>query len=146
MHLRKYHAFSLVEVLVALLVLAVGIAAIIRFQGGALENRGFLTQHHEALQLAEDKLDQLRQYEVVNTVAGKTAYADIASGSTTTTKASTTYTLAWSVTESTNPDYKTVQVTVSWTDRRNTPRSIVLATIIGKIDPANSQTIMQALP
>lgn len=143
---NRWQAFSLVEVLVALLVLAVGIAAIIRFQSGALENRGFLSQHHEALQLAEDRLDQLRQYEVVDTTAGKTAYADISSGSTTEIKASTTYTVSWAVTESTNPDYKTVQVTVSWTDRKNTPRSIVLATIIGKIDPANSQIIMQELP
>ena len=141
----KQNGVSLVEVLIALLVLMLGIAAIVRFQGGALESRGLISQNHEAIQIAEDRLEQLRDYEVLDTTSGKTAYQDIVSGNTTVTKASATYTVTWTVSELSNPDHKTVTVTVSWTDRKNTARSIVLSSIIGKIDPANAGAVMQGL-
>ena len=143
---RQLKAVGLVEVLIALLILAIGILLIVRFQGTTFENRAVLNQRNEALQLAQDRLDQLRHYEVIDTTAGKAAYEDIASGSTTVAKTSTTYTVTWTVTEQTAPDHKVIQVTVTWTDRKNTAQSISLSTIVGKVDPSSSGTIMQGLP
>lgn len=145
MFMNKVKAVSLVEVLVALVVLALGIAAIVRFQGVALENRGFISQQNEAIQIAEDRIGQLRDYEVLNTTAGKSAYEDIVSGSASVSKASATYAVSWSVSDEASPEHKVVTITVSWTDRQNQSRSIVLSSIIGKINPSGSAAVMQSL-
>ncbi len=136
---------SLIEILVAVVVLAIGVAVLVRFQGVILESRGLIGQRNEAVQLAEDRLDQLRHYEVLETISGKIAYADIASGSATVTKASATYTVTWVVTELASPDRKQLQVTVTWIDRENASQSLTLTSVVGKIDPATSATIMQGL-
>ena len=140
-----YRGVSLVEILIALLVLALGIAVLVRFQGGVLRSRGIVSQHNEAIQLAEDRLGQLRNYSVLNTTTGKNAYQDIANGTATVAKASTTYTVTWVVAELTDPDHKTVTVTVTWVDSQGVSHNIALSSIIGKINPASSGTVMQGL-
>lgn len=143
---RQLKAVGLIEVLVALLILAIGILLIVRFQGTTFENRAIINQRNEALQLAQSRIDQLRHYQVLDTTSGKVAYEDIANGSESVTKASTIYTVSWVVTEQTSPDYKVIQVTVTWTDRDNVAQSITLSTIVGRIDPSSSGVIMQGLP
>jgi Tfp pilus assembly protein PilV len=143
---RQLRAVGLVEILIALVILAIGILIIVRFQGTAFENRSAINQRNEAIQLAHDRLEQLRHYQVLDTTSGKTAYEDIASGSTSVTKASATYAVSWNVTENTSPDHKVIDVTVTWVDQKNQSHSITISTIVGKINPATSGTIMQGLP
>jgi len=142
---KKQHiaGVSLIELLITLLVLTIGITALIKFQATYFYYYDVAKQQSDAIDLARDTIEALRNYEVLNTTPGFTAYADIASSTTTVAGDNTTYTVTCTVTTNTNPDYKTVNVQVSWTDRRNIAKSITLTSIIAKIDPSNSGLIME---
>lgn len=142
---RKKHiaGVSLVELLVTLLVLTIGITALIKFQATYFYYYDVAKQQADAIDLARKTIESLRNYEVLDTTPGLTAYADIASSTSTVVGSNTTYTVTCTVTTNTSPDYKTVNVQVSWNDRRNIAKSITLTSIIAKIDPSNSGLIMK---
>lgn len=135
---------SLVELLVMLFVLTIGIAALVKFQGTYFYYADLSRQQAEAVTLAKQKVESLRHYEIIPTTSGMAAYEDITSGSDTVTQNSVLYTRTWTVTESSNPDYKTVHMQVSWADRRGTTKNIALTTRIGKIDPSQSGVVIQS--
>ncbi|MDZ4261212.1 MAG: prepilin-type N-terminal cleavage/methylation domain-containing protein [Pseudomonadota bacterium] len=54
--------FSLIEVLIAVAVLAVGLIAMARFQGTALQASSLAKERSEAVALAEQKIEQLRNF------------------------------------------------------------------------------------
>ena len=54
--------FSLIEVLIAIAVLAVGLLAMARFQGAALQASSLAKERSEAVALAEQKIEQLRNF------------------------------------------------------------------------------------
>lgn len=137
---------TLLEALIALLILSAGILALVKFQGDLMRSRTVLTQESEALQLVQDKIEDLRYYQVLSTTAGFRAYQDIVSGTQTVTKPTATYTLTWTITDNTAPDYKTAVVTVTWVDPTNVTQTTTLSTIIGKVDPAVSGNVTQNLP
>lgn len=142
---HKQQGISLVEVLISLVVVTVGLVALVQFQSDMMRNRNLMSQQSEAVTLANDKLDELRQYEVLDTTAGKKAYQDIASGSSTVSGTNATYNVVWTVTEVNDPPYKTIQVTVTWTDASNQSQTITLSSIVAKIDPKISGSISQGL-
>ncbi len=57
--------FSLIEVLITLVVLAVGLVALAKFQGTAIESGSLAKERAVAAHLAQQKLDDLRNYEVL---------------------------------------------------------------------------------
>lgn len=143
MHHKK--GFSLVEAMIALVLVAAGVAVFVRFESVMLRDRQYIDQENEAVVVARNKINQLRGYSVIPTTSGQNAYDDIISGSSSVVKATTTYNLSWTVTTNTNPDYKTVRITVSWTDSRNQSKTVVFDTIIGKVNPADTGKISQSL-
>lgn len=137
----KQKGIGLLEVLVSLFILAVGIVALIKFQG-LYARQGILTkQGASALNLAQKKIEALRHFETLSSQSGIVAYDDIASGTEAINKPSAQYTLQWGVNDNTDPGYKTVDVTVSWTDAEGKSRSVRLSSIIGRIDPVLSGEI-----
>lgn len=144
--MRKQRGLSLIEILIALLILAAGVIALAKYQGDMVRNRAEVNQQNYAMELAQDKIENLRHYEVITTTAGKKAYDDIVNGTSSVVGVSATYTLTWTVTDNVSPPYKTVRVTVTWTDSTNTSRTITLDTVIGKVDPVTSGKATQALP
>jgi type IV pilus modification protein PilV len=135
---------TLIELLVTLLILTIGIAALIKFQMTYFYYYDLSKQRAEAIFLAKAKMDALRAFETIPTTSGKFAYNDIVSGSSTSTGNNATYSINWTVTTYTNPNYKTVNITVSWTDRRNAAKSISLSSIIAQLDPSTSGVVMNA--
>lgn len=133
---------TLIEALITLLFIAVSVIALIRFQSYLAYNNILAEQRNEASILAIQKIEKLRDFQVLNNTSGYTSYQSIASGSSTTNSTTTTYTTTWTVTPSTNPTYKNLDVKVSWTDRNNNSNTVELTTIIAGIDPQNSSTIM----
>ena len=136
---------SLIEVLIALLILVAGFVVLVRFQADLSRNTTMINQQLTAKTLAEDKLNELRHFSVINTTPGATAYADIVSGSASTLKQRILYTTTWTVTEADTPPRKTIRVSVTWTDQTNTARSITLESIVGRTDPFISGSISQSL-
>ena len=136
----------IIEVLVAAIILAGGLLSLISFQAELLRQRGLVSQEESALNIAQDKLQALRNYTVLATTVGQFAYADIVSGNSSSSSEGTTYTLTWTVTNNTAPIRKNVNVAVSWPDAVGTSHTFTLSTIIISVDPAASGKIAQSLP
>lgn len=74
----KQSGFSLIEVLIAISVLAVGLIAMARFQATVLHGSSLARERSEAVALAEQKIEQLRNYrDAINTTAAPD-YSEIA--------------------------------------------------------------------
>lgn len=141
----KQVGLTLIEILIAMAILAGGIVVIVKFQGDLMRNLGATQQQAEAISLAESKLNELRNYTVIESGGSGTAYDDISSGSETVSNNSTTYTTTWNVTNVSDPPHKVIQVTVSWSDSAGQTQSVTLESIVGEVDPAKSGEVMQGL-
>lgn len=124
---RAMAGFSLVEVLLAFILVAVSTAGLIRLHNSYLRNEGSSSAREIAMHLAENKLDDLRSFTVLKTTTGAFAWQDIATnqgGQITAgnyTIGQTTFALSWSVTDTTPtgatlPTRKDVIVSVGWKD------------------------------
>lgn len=133
---------TLIETLVTLLFIAISVIALIRFQNYLAYDTSLAQQKAEATILALKEIETLRDFQVLNNTSGYTSYQSIASGSSSTTGANATYTITWTVSSYTNPTYKNIDVTVTWTDRYNNSQSVELVTNVAGIDPSTSSTIM----
>lgn len=69
--------FSLVEVIIAFIIIAVGSGAMVQLHRGYLRQEASNTLREQAMHLAENKLDDLRTFDVIRTTSGKIAYQDI---------------------------------------------------------------------
>lgn len=128
---------GLIETLIALLVVSGATIALIQFEHNLGYNNSIAQQQAEATILATNTLESMRAFGVINTTAGYTSYQSIANGSSSSTGANATYNLNWTVsTSSTTPTYKTVNMTVTWSDYTGTSQSISLSTIILGLDPS----------
>jgi type IV pilus assembly protein PilV len=111
------NGFSLIELLIALTIFAVGILAVAAMQTVALRGGAQSTALTQAVRdIAQDKIEEL--LSLTNTDSNLTA-GDHPSSSTYEEVAQNgvTYKTRWTVTDSTpNPDAKTVLVTTTWTD------------------------------
>lgn len=136
---------TLIEVLIALAILATGVIVLVKFQGDLLRNVSQSQQQSEAMVIAEGKMDELRNYSVIETTGGATAYDDISSGTSSVVGNNVTYTLTWTVTNVSSPPHKSIRVTVSWTDSGNKSESITLDSIVSPSDPAKSGEYMKGL-
>lgn len=141
---KKIRGYYLLEVLIAFLIIGVGILALLHLHSVVSTNITLNKQRIEAATLAQDKIEEFRNYQKLLTTSGYTAYQDITSSTSaqTVTGTSATYNQSWTVTTNTNPDYKIVTVTVSWTSQLNTAESVRLSTIIGENDPAASGRLL----
>ena len=74
---RTAAGFILIEVIIAFIVIAVGTSALVQLHRGYLRQEANSGMRELAMHLAENKLDDLRAFEVVRTTAGKIAYQDI---------------------------------------------------------------------
>lgn len=69
--------FSLIEVMVASLIIMLGVTGFVTLQSAYMRNDADTNLRQVALQLAQEKLDDLRQFELLETTAGANAYNDI---------------------------------------------------------------------
>jgi Tfp pilus assembly protein PilV len=141
-HSKHDRGQTLIEALAALVFIAISVIALIRFQNYLTYDNSLAQQRGHATLIAQSRMESLRDFQVLTTTSGYTAYQNITSGSSVTAGTTTNYTVTWTVTTTANPSYKNINVTVSWTDRRNISRSIVLISNVAGIQPANSVGIM----
>jgi Tfp pilus assembly protein PilV len=130
---------SLIEALVALVVIAVGMLALAQVQIQLRLNADLSRQRAEAVRIAQEDMENWRAFSRLTTTAGKVAYADIVSQARTAVtgqaNTNTTYFLTRSVTVNATPGYKAMKVTVDWTTRTGATESIVVDSLIGQTDP-----------
>jgi Tfp pilus assembly protein PilV len=137
--LSQQSGVGLIETVVTLLIIAGSAIALLRFQNYLAYSSNVTQQQSDATQIAINKIEILRDF---STLSGSGSYQNIASGTSTVTGANTTYTLTWTVTTNTSPNYKVIDVVVSWTDRYGVARSLEETSQVAGIDPSYSIVIM----
>jgi type IV pilus modification protein PilV len=149
---RRQAGFTLVEALVALLVMSFGMLALAGLQMTMNRGADLAKQRSEAVRLAQLKMEQLRAYDgidsgsftyganVVSNTTGETICPTCTAPLNATTNA--TFTRSWAVTRAdgttaaTSDDpQKWIRVTVAWTDRVNQAQSVTLNSVIARNDP-----------
>lgn len=133
---------TLIETLITVAVLAVSITVLIQFQGYLVYDNLLARQRADAVLLAASRIESLKDFQVLNNISGYASWQGIASGSAVTVGKSATYTTTWTVTSYTNPTWKKVRVTVTWTDSRGNSQSIEQDMNIAAVDFQFSAAIM----
>ena len=141
---RGQRGTSVLEALVAFLVLAIGMLTVARIQAPMRLNSELARQRSEAVRLGQDDLETLRSFSVMQAASGVRSYADasndLRSIDTAAGYASTTrYQLSRLINASSaalGARAKDAAVTVSWQDRSGAEQQIVLHSIIAGSDPS----------
>ena len=142
---RSLRGATLVEAMIALVVVGFGLVTLAGFGLGLSRHAEVARERSEATRLAQEKLEGLRGFERIESGAGVAAYADLVAGSDVPVLASpTSYTRSWRVTTGAGDLHRLVAVTVGWTDRAGTAESVTLHSVVSRTDPADIGSI--ALP
>lgn len=118
---NKSKGFTLIEVLVALVILSFSLLALAGLMVTTTKNNSFGSHMTEAATFAQDKLEELRAIKWENLIDGNST--DQQGGST-----GINYTRNWNVT--TNGSLKTITINVNWNDR--TAHSIRLVSVLSQ--------------
>ena len=133
MQLRLTYNYSrgvtLIEALIAMVILAVGILSVANFQGSLISSSGLNMARAEAMQLAQSKIEEFRA------TVTKAEYDEIQSGDKEIPgENASTFDLEWVVTNA-NPNRKDITVTVSWEDPKEGTQVITMNTTVSWVDP-----------
>ena len=143
---RRLRGTTLLEALVAFLVLSLGMLSVARLQTQLRLNSDVARQRSEAVRIAQQEIENLRSFSVMTASgsAGTRAFSDIVSGAATLDAtaaqpgSNTRYTVTRSVADDRLANAKSTTVNVAWDDRSGAAQQVVLDTVIAAIDPAYS--------
>lgn len=129
--MNKLKGFSIIELMVTLVILGGGVGALTYLSARLNTATTFSAAEHDAVSLANSKIDAWRAmlYDSISTATDQ---------SDTSTIANVTFTRTWNIAAFTNPTYKVIDVTVSWTDASGDTHSIKLATAVARTSLANA--------
>lgn len=123
---KRSKGFSLIEVLIALVILAIALLGLAGLMVTTTKNNSFGNHMTEAATFAQDKLEELRV----------TPWDNVAMGADTVVSTGINYSRNWTVSTLPNPSpppvdfLKTVSITVSWNDGIN--RSVRILSLISE--------------
>jgi type IV pilus assembly protein PilV len=139
-NLRRQEGFSLIEVLVALAILAVGLLGLALFQTTAIRGNAIASKWTVATELAQDRLERFRHVgwdNIVSSAAGgfttgppaQPVYASLpgAAGDSTIVRG-TQYYRVWYITSNAANSLKTITVWCCWSDDAARWHNIMLVT------------------
>ena len=135
---KTAHGFTLIEAMVAMVILSVGLLALGRFQGTVTQVSAQSKARTEALRLAQAKMEQWRNFSTPSQWVLYSSGSDIITGT------HTVFARSWVLVENLSPAYKTMKVTVNWSDRSGS-QSVVLNSLSGKVDPMAAGQVLLAL-
>lgn len=156
---KNLYGFSLVEVMIALLVLALGILGISKLQSTLIRNSSDANQRAVAASVGQEKIDELKSFIEVS--GGANSYvATIVDDDDQVARGNYVFDLEWTVKdyfyaytdpleaaededevtipvgETPIPDFKLLNLTVSWTDELGEEQNINLSTMIDGYAPS----------
>jgi Tfp pilus assembly protein PilV len=147
---KAQRGMSLIEALVAFLVVTLGMLGLMRGQEGLRWNSELARHRGEALRLAQQAMEGQRAFVAPNanlvSTHGSPHYAAIQSNNAVnaTHPSNTRYQVQSAVDENASFAYKTSRIEVSWTDRKGQPQSLHLHTLIAGQDPSLATALSQA--
>jgi type IV pilus modification protein PilV len=154
-HPMRRNGFTLIEALVALLIMSFGLLTLAALQITLSRNADLARQRGEATRLAQERMECLRSYTQIGTAPGApcgqtaapiaTAWNDLANGNDTVATNNTNYARSWTVASANGAPPAAaadlmhfVSVTVAWKDRANEAQTVELHSEISRSDPADS--------
>jgi type IV pilus modification protein PilV len=115
---KKSKGFSLIEVLVALVILSISLLALAGLMVQSTKNSSWGSHLTEAATLAQDVLERLRA------VRPQTDIPEGVNNDQVTGASGVTYTRTWTVTTNGTSTLRNISITVTWTD--SVPHSITI--------------------
>jgi Tfp pilus assembly protein PilV len=152
---RYSQGFALLDGLAAFAIVALGLLAMASMQLMLSRSADVAKQRSEATRLAQDKMEELRSYTGISTgtinwngLASNTTGEAISSYviGTSSYDTNTTFTRLWQLGGTVNDSHRPASVTVNWTDRTGQAQSVVLNSVIARVDPADSGFLSFPLP
>lgn len=145
---RTQKGFTLIEALVALLVMSFGMLAVAGFQINLSLSSDVAKQRTEATRLAQEKMEELRTFDNLTSYASNMVSSTSGTEDTITSSTSnTSYLRRWAITTAATPDTgRSVFVTVAWTDRAGNPEQVQLFSHISATDLALNGSLFFPLP
>jgi prepilin-type N-terminal cleavage/methylation domain-containing protein len=125
--LMKSDGFSLIEVLIALVILSISLLALAGLMSTTSQNTSFGGHLTEAATFAQDQLEHLR---VTSWAPGGDMDNGPHQNQVTSPYSGITYTRNWNVAQNVAGTIKTITITTSWTDREF--RSFILVSAISQ--------------
>jgi len=139
---RRQRGVTLIEALVALLVMSFGMLALVGLMSNLRRGADLAKQRSEAMRIARAQLSTMRTFSeltrTATTPATATAYSDIANVAVqqvTPPDSNTTYGVQAAVTQMPQDWGRQIRVTVSWTDRAGDAQFVNLDTVVAAVDP-----------
>lgn len=135
--------FSIVEALITLLILSVGLVALAKFSVSITREGGHAASRTQATILADQKLEEFRNYRDLATFDSYTSGSDVVgpTGSGTSIEMNNinqAYQRNWTVTD--NGNYQNIDVQVSWPNNEGAyfinENTVTLQTNIARVNPA----------
>ena len=149
---KLFKGFSMIEVLIATVVLGVGLVGIAQFQGSVMKNSSLSKQRIEAINFAEEKLENLRHFstptEWNNNVLGSLSGTESSTDNAYLTNGSpkyslATYTLKYEIDPSTDGTRANISIKVTWpnaTGANSSDTEVYLATVLSNSTPLTLAT------
>jgi Tfp pilus assembly protein PilV len=138
-HRRRQHGITLVESLIAFLVLSLGMLAVVRMQPELRQHAELARQRSEATRLAQLDIEGLRGFVQLRATAAAPSFDDIVTASYAVEPdafGSPRYAVQRSVDAASLSQALAVDVRVRWIDRRGEAQQVMLATVIAASEPA----------
>ena len=150
---RSQRGVTLIEALIALVVMAIGMLGIVGVQTTLRANSDTAKQRSEAIRMAQQKVEEFRGFAQLAASASASpyfGYGDFANGTDTMTGNNADYTRVWQVWGlDASMKGKTLKVSVGWADRAATTvagaavinQTVTLTTVVAGIAPELSATL-----
>lgn len=142
---RRAAGFTLIESMVALLIVTGGLFGLLKTQTMLARNADLARQRTEAVRLAQERIEALRSYTAIEAVAGQLAWEDLADDADE-VQTNAVYTRTWEVLGAVDDPMRQVRVTLAWQDRAGVAQSITLESVIAQVDPADVGALGFPLP
>jgi len=146
---RHQRGVTLIEALVALVIMSFGMVALVGLQGNLRRSGDLAKQRSEAMRIAQAELATLRSFSVLDKPEGAAAtirdyekdIVTVPPHAVVAENTNTTFILSRTVTTYTEPQGKSVRVTVRWRDRSDADQSLFLDTVISRTDPVYAMAL-----
>ncbi|MBA3597804.1 MAG: prepilin-type N-terminal cleavage/methylation domain-containing protein [Methylibium sp.] len=149
----KERGFTLIEAMIALLIIAFGLLALAGMQIMLSRNADVAKQRTEAMRLAQERMEVMRSYTgIASDPAVPLAWQDLDTVSNdpanpiASTYSNTLFSRSWIVEGLPQDALRPVSVTVAWVDRAGEPQSVTLTSVISNTDPVRVGALGVAVP
>lgn len=144
---RMQRGISIVEALIAFLVLSLGVLGMSKLQSQLRLHSDIARQRSEAVRIAQEDMESVRSFASRSTAKNGNSYEDIATASATVDPGSersgnTSFSVERSISDGNG--FRTASVAVHWPDRTGQRQQVILESVIAGTPPALSGALTLA--